>query len=250
MKKNNKIILLLILVFCSIIVLAGCANSNDNLKKIKNITDKTIISDTDSLETNKLIKYNAPKNLLVNFDSKILLWESEAKQSFYDISINGVVHYGIAGFPYFALWDLIEGNTYYIKVRIKGNELTHTDSEWSDIFVYTPEKVQNGRPLSTPQNLRIEKNVNGNLILKWDSAYNALWYSICFNGYAFNYVSGTEFLLTGWDTDIDVNIKIKALGDSVLFADSNWTDVINYSSYDQNKHFNILGIDIKYEFLL
>ena len=175
------------------------------------------------------IKYNAPKNLLVDFSSKVLIWESEVKESFYDVSVNGIVHYGGAGSPNYAVRDLRVGQIYYIKVRIRNNDYNHIDSDWSDTLIYTPDNKQYGRQLATPQNLRTITNSAKEKVLIWDSVPNATWYTICTNGNAFVHITANEYSTWEWKRDwpnMTHNFKVKALGDGNIFSDSEWSNEI------------------------
>lgn len=248
MRKISKLIIVSLFAILSMSFFVACDWNN---KAEKTIFDNGAIVGSQQQEMNPPLtpaKYAAPKNLLLDFDSKLLLWESDAKESFYDISINGVIHYGVAGSPYFPLWDLRDSQTYYIKVRIKGNGYSHVDSDWSDIFMYTPQIVQYGRQLFSPVNLRIETNSAGENILRWDAVRNATWYKICFNGNAFNLVTATEFSLWEWKRDwpeLVLSMKVKALGDGNLFSDSEWSKEISQAS--DGDEYKLWGMAVNYD---
>lgn len=106
-----------------------------------------------------------------------------------------------------------------LKVKAKGDGSTYTDSEWSNMILYTestqePEEDQ----LATPD---VERNEN---VVSWGTVEHASGYVYVINDGAEQTTDKTEVEIQVGDT-----FKVKAKGDGTTYTDSAWSTVINYT---------------------
>ena len=100
-----------------------------------------------------------------------------------------------------------------IKVKALGDGEKYSDSDWSNVVVYTAP-----RTLSAPV-----VTLNGN-VASWTAVASAVGYTIEVN--EIEYDNGTALT---YSADETYTLRVKALGDGVHYLDSVWSDSVTYT---------------------
>jgi hypothetical protein len=177
--------------------------------KIKAIGNGEIYFDS---EWSEIIKYtvsmnlNAPSGLEI--DDKILTWGEVENAESYIIDIDGMEK--TSENANYSLDELVDIKIYEIKIKAIGDGEIYFDSDWSEVVKYTVSTN-----LTAPNGLQIIDKT-----LTWDAVPNAASYTVWINEAEKGTVDGTEYFLEGLEEMTAYEFKIKAIGDGIIYFDS------------------------------
>jgi len=186
-------------------------DNEDNYKRSKsNFLQNLQIAENDSMiEVGEL---SAPTNLNVipDYFSITVTWDSVAEASGYDIEIDGEVIDNGENTEYIHE-GLTQGTEYKYRVRSKN---LSTTSEWSmEVRATTTEES-----FPIPQNITTNSSSTG-IIIEWDTVAEALSYEIEIDETVVN-ITENSYSATGLDPNTEHIIRLRALG---LDKQSNWS---------------------------
>ena len=168
-----------------------------------------------------------PENIVVEKDT--VIWNSVDGATKYLVYVNGREHSTNGAATEFDLskLDLVDGQTYTVKVKAVGDGYLKLSSEYSEEISFRYEKGDtvvdtNPTKLDVPTNISIEENV-----VRWSSVGGASRYRL--------YVDGREHSTKGSETFFDLStlnlldgqtyyVKIQAVSDNSTKLDSDYSN--------------------------
>lgn len=171
----------------------------------------------------RLLDY--PINIVVT--GSILSWEMVTGAIEYSVQVNDDPEMIVLS-PSLDLGILVPG-TYRIKIIAHGDQETTQDSPTS-----TFEHIVDAKQLAEVQTLQIVDNV-----LMWDEIEYAISYLIDIQGELVS--SATSNLELNLSAPGEYLISIKAVGDSLFYLDSNWSEAILYEVVETNPFITMEG---------
>lgn len=178
-----------------------------------------------------------PENIVVEKDT--VIWNSVDGATKYLVYVNGREHSTNGAATEFDLskLDLVDGQTYTVKVKAVGDGYFKLSSEYSEEISFRYKKGDtvvdtNPTKLDAPTNISIEENV-----VRWSSVSGASRYRL--------YVDGREHSTKGSETFFDLStlnlvdgqtyyVKIQAVSDSSTKLDSDYSNDSSFTYIEKD----------------
>jgi hypothetical protein len=184
---------------------------------VKSVGCGIIFFDSDWSETINHLVFTTlaiPTNLDID-EGNILTWDAVDNAVGYQVYVNGDT-FDIDENSY-SLVHFTEPRIYNIKVMAVGDDFMYLDSDWSEAIEHVVWMT-----LSVPVNLKIDETT-----LTWNAVENAEAYIINVDGDTFE-ANENSYSLSAFVLMNTYIIKVKAIGDGVVYRDSEWSETIEY----------------------
>ncbi len=158
-------------------------------------------------------KGNIPNNLRLIENE--LRWDEVENATGYIVNVNGIDDENIIEDTKYLI-EVVEGiSTYAIKVKAIFNDNINDISNYSNTLKYSVTATK----LENPKNVHVTEN-----IIVWNQVENALSYIIMINDNEVISNNNTYVLSDSQIENMPLEIKILAVGDGALYANSEWSD--------------------------